>query len=398
MTLNESAMLPLCWTAAAVILLGVLVLRGVLPVRVALGIMLVKVGIAVAFALFGDPEPWGLLDDVKYFRQGLEFVTRDGNPFTFFLDSERVFRLVAMSEGLHVLYGWYNYLMQWLVGPYYFAPVLGNVFMTAVGAAGLHRLVLEAGAPREEARWTTVAFLLYWDVIAWSSFINVKDNMVLMLTILLLLAYARLAHGITRGRVLAIVAISALFIVLRFYVGVLALSAFVLTSASARGAIARHRWRLLALGVVLGGVLYAVVGRGLLALAWSKLDVEPGSMLFGVVRILLTPQPWSLESNYEYLLIPSTLHALALVPALAGISSLWRRLPGARLVVAYYALVVLVFASFPWQQGPRHRYQAVFVLVWGLVHLVREVLPAVVAWSRGATPSAVGALPEHRTP
>jgi len=66
--------------------------------------------------------------------------------------------------------------------------------------------------------------------------------------------------------------------------------------------------------------------------------------------------------------------------------------------VAYYALVVLVFASFPWQQGPRHRYQAVFVLVWGLVHLVREVLPAVVAWSRGATPSAVGALPEHRTP
>jgi len=149
---------------------------------------------------------------------------------------------------------------------------------------------------------------------------------------------------------------------------------------------------------VLGGVLYAVVGRGLLALAWSKLDVEPGSMLFGVVRILLTPQPWSLESNYEYLLIPSTLHALALVPALAGISSLWRRLPGARLVVAYYALVVLVFASFPWQQGPRHRYQAVFVLVWGLVHLVREVLPAVVAWSRGATPSAVGALPEHRTP
>jgi hypothetical protein len=198
--------------------------------------------------------------------------------------------------------------------------------------------------------------------------------------------------------VLAIVGISALFVILRFYVPVLALTAFVLTSASARGAIARNRWRLLGLGLVLGGVLYAVVGPGLLALAYSRLDLRVGNVVFGVVRILLTPQPWSLESNYEYLLIPSTMHMLVLVPALVGVASLWRHLPGSRLGIVYYGLIVFVFASFPFQQGPRHRYQAVFILVWGLVHVVRETLPALALWARGMTPSAIGTHPEHRTP
>jgi hypothetical protein len=60
-------------------------------------------------------------------------------------------------------------------------------------------------------------------------------------------------------------------------------------------------------------------------------------------------------------------------------------MPGARLAIAFYLTIVLVFALFLKQQGPRHRYQVVFVLVWGLVHLVREVAPALSLWLRGAT-------------
>jgi hypothetical protein len=396
--MSDAALLPLLWTAVAVVLLGAAALGRVLPLRVALAVMLAKVGLAASFALFGDPAPWGLLDDVKYFRQGLEFATREGDPFTFFLHPDRVFRLVTMSEGLHVLYGWYNYLMQWLVGPYYFAPVLGNVLMTAVAAAALHRLVEAAGAPLREARWTTLLFLVHWDVLAWSSFINVKDNLVVMLTVLLLLAYTRLARGITRGRVLAIVAVSGVFVFLRFYVPVLALGAFLLTSAAARGAIARYRWRLLALGVAMAGALYAALGRAAFELALTRLDLSPPSVIFGVVRILLTPQPWSLASNYEYLLLPSILHMCLVVPAMAGLASLWRGVPGARLAIAYYLLIVLVFASFPLQLGPRHRYQVVFLLAWGLVHVVREALPAISQWVRGMPPRAVAPHPEPRTP
>jgi hypothetical protein len=303
--LTDEAVLSLLWTAVCVVVLGFLVLRAILPPAVALGAMLAKVGLAASFALVGDASQWTLLDDVFYYVQGRDLLSRGGDPFTFFVQGDGVTRLIGMSQGLHILYGWYNFLAQWLVGPYYFAPVLGNVLLTAVSARALFALVLEAGAPREEARWTALLFLVHWDVLAWSSFINVKDNLVLALTILLLLGYGRLARGITNGRLLAVVVLSALFIFLRFYVPVLALGCFLLTSAAGRHALARNRLKLLAAGIVLAGALYVAVGPALLALAISRLDLSPGNAAVGGVRILLTPQPWSIEPNYEYLLVPS---------------------------------------------------------------------------------------------
>ena len=389
--LSDEAVLSLLWTAVFVVVTGFLVLRAILPPAVALGAMLAKVGLAAAFALYGDASQWTLLDDVFYYVQGRDLLSRGGDPFTFFVQGDGVLRLIGMSQGLHILYGWYNFLAQWLVGPYYFAPVLGNVLLTAVAARALHALVLDAGAPREEAWWTTLIFLVHWDVLAWSSFINVKDNLVLALTILLLLGYGRLARGVTYGRVAAVVVLSGLFIFLRFYVPVLALGCFLLTSAASRHALARNRLKVLAAGIALAAALYLAVGPALFALAISRLDLSPGNAVVGGVRILLTPQPWSIEPNYEYLLLPSVLHLVFLLPALAGVAGLWRRLPGARLAIAFYLTIVLVFALFLKQQGPRHRYQVVFVLVWGLVHLAREVGPAVSVWLRGATLGSVAA-------
>lgn len=389
--LSDEAVLRLLWTAVVVVVLGFVALRAILPPAIVLGAMLAKVGLATAFALYGDASQWSNLDDVFYFVQGGDLLSRGGDPLTFFLQRDGVFRLIGMSQGLHILYGWYNFLAQWLVGPYYFAPVLGNVLLTAVAARALFALVLEAGAPREEARWTALLFLVHWDVLAWSSFINVKDNLVLALTILLLLGYGRLARGVTYGRVAAVVVLSGLFIFLRFYVPVLALGCFLLTSAASRHALARNRLKVLAAGVALAAALYVAVGPALFALAISRLDLSPGNAMVGGVRILLTPQPWSIDLNYEYLLLPSVLHLVFLLPALAGVAGLWRRLPGARLSIAFYLTIILVFALFLKQQGPRHRYQVVFVLVWGLVHLVREVGPAVSVWLRGATLGSVAA-------
>lgn len=369
-------LLTALWAAVVVTALGVLVLRRTMPLVVALGAMLFKTGLAVTFALTGDVARWSLIDDVRYYWQGRELLALGHDPFSDLFNQEIMLRLVSLSEGFHVLYGWFNYLAQWLVGPYYFAPVILNVLLTAIAARLLWALLREVGAPDGECTATAVAFLLYWDVLAWSSFVNVKDNLVLALTIGLVLAYVRLGRGVAWGRVVAILVLSLLFLTLRFYVPMVALLAFLASSANARGFVTRHRWSAVAMLLALGAGILALLGQQLLAYAVSFLQFSPVALAQGVVRILLTPQPWSIDPNYEYLLLPSVLHITLLVPALLGFWALWRHYPAARFLVIYYAATMLLFAAFPRQQGPRYRYQVVFMMVWSLVHLARVALPA----------------------
>ena len=92
--------------------------------------------------------------------------------------------------------------------------------------------------------------------------------------------------------------------------------------------------------------------------------------------MLLTPQPWSVSPEYGFLLLPSMLHLLMLVPAVVGAMILWRDSPMLRLPIVYAVLVLVLFAAFPGQQGPRYRHQVVFVLVWAQFTFIWQLLRA----------------------
>ena len=72
----------------------------------------------------------------------------------------------------------------------------------------------------------------------------------------------------------------------------------------------------------------------------------------------------------------SMLHLLMLVPAVVGAMILWRDSPMLRLPIVYAVLVLVLFAAFPGQQGPRYRHQVVFVLVWAQFTFIWQLLRA----------------------
>ena len=55
------------------------------------------------------------------------------------------------------------------------------------------------------------------------------------------------------------------------------------------------------------------------------------SILSGILRFSLTPQPWSVETHYSFLYVPAIRHWLLFIPMLLACQHMWLRAPTAAL-------------------------------------------------------------------
>ncbi len=383
--------LVLVLAACLLALLACAVLARALPPRLLLPVVAIKFAIPVAyFAWFADGR-WVLVDDVTYLRQGLTLLAEGYTALSILWSQKGLQQLVVLSEGLHVLYGWFNLLAVALIGPWYFSPVLLNVFVSCLSGRVLWGFARDAGFGPRYCTGLTAFFLLHWDVLAWSSFVNLKDTLIVLLTLLLLRAAARFQATLARRDLLVAGGVAFIFLWIRFYVPLVVGVAIMLRSLVTGGIVARHRW--IALGVA--GATLAVaawrMGPRWLPLVSSRLVWEPWQVALGGVRMLLTPQPWSVSPEHGFLLLPSILHLVMLLPAAVGAAWLWQRSPFLRLPLLYSLLIVCLFAAFPAQQGPRHRLQIVFMLAWSQFTFVWQVLRAVAPPAHSPAPPSLRA-------
>lgn len=339
----------------------VLVVRQLSP-AIALPVSIIKAAIPLTyFALFFDGS-WTFIDDVTYQAHGEELRLHYG-PLSALLQDEGRARLIELSQGRHFLYAWWNLFAQSLFGEHYYAAVFLNVLLTFFVGALLFRLLGESGFGEGYRRGAVVFFLLHWDVLAWSSLINLKDILVMAIIVptLYCLVVAR-----RRLRPLPLLGAAAgLFTLtwLRYYIP------FFLVGAFAVWILIEGRFRWKYLYAVLAGAALLI-----LPLDWSAVEyVQPGQIVLGLVRAPLTPQPWSIDEEYSFLLIPSVLHWLLFVPAVIGAVVLWGRAAGARFVLVFFALMILFYAMVPELQGPRHRVQLTFAIAWMQFHFFWEV-------------------------
>ena len=373
--------------AFVVWLLGLWICSRDLPFLVALAVTSVKVAIPVVyFGWFFDGD-WTFRDDLIYLSRGSLWLQHGLTPVRALIAPAPEGISLLMSSGL---YEWWNLLAQWLFGQHYYAPVFLNVLLTFVSGYFLFRLVRLSGFSEGYAKVLLVFFLLHWDVLAWSSFANLKDTLVMTLTVAGFYFIVGLSKRVTLGRLLGLGLIISIFFTIRWYV-----PAFMIAAGLLWGVLylrGRRRYLLL-LCCAIGGL--GVVGRlGLGVFTATFAQLSPTS-IYGTIRTMFSPVPWSIDPGYSFLLVPSVLHWLLFLPALLGGWMLWRQSREAALLLIYLALILLLYGFVPEQQGPRHRLQVSFVIAWAQFHffwvMIREAVGQValtrvaeVARERGA--------------
>lgn len=358
--------------AATIFVLGMAICLRVLSVPASMAVAGTKTALPfVYFSLFFDGS-WTFLDDMSYLEQGQKLLASGYDPWTFFFNGEAFAQLVALSGGHHIVYGWYNLLAQWVFGEYYFSPVFLNVGLTFVAGYFLYRLAIATGFSLPYARGLFVFFSLHWELLAWSSLVNLKDTLVLLMTMALIYAALRLAQTKWTRYAVGTGALIFAFFWIRFYVPMLLLLA---AFPAFLGRMPERRYMGAAIFVVsvLGLSYGAYVGWENLILQLQRLDLGSG-MLFGTGRMVLTPLPWSVEPEYTFLLLPAVLHWLFFVPAVVGGVMLWREQPQVRPLFVYLAIALLLYGAFDELQGPRHRVQLIFIYAWAQFHFVWYVL------------------------
>jgi hypothetical protein len=332
-----------------------------------LALILALVRTAVFVAYFGIvfDGTYTFLDDWTYLERGAELRAEGVNLLTA-LDNLPM--LIAIGEGDHFVYYLYNAIAFDLFGEGYYAPVALNSILTALIALLATRLVVRERLVPWRLRELFFAFvLLHPDILAWSTVLNGKDILVLLLHVLLLTAFSSLFAGRWKQALLIGIPTVVTLLFLRYYVPVLFAAAWIISTVTRlRG---RARFRMIAAAALVFGALLLQLGSEGLGFALDSLKENMVNPVLGLVRFALTPVPFNTSPEYGFLDLPALFHWLMFPAVLLGI---WRvarvRSPFARFLLAYVAVFTALYAVYGELQGPRHRVQLDFA--WATLQFV----------------------------
>lgn len=368
-SIAEPLMLAACLTFAA----SFFVLSRYLPRSTALVTALIKVGLVVVFFGYFNSGQFTLRDDLTYLRNAGTLYERGFDAIDVLASWKGIRLMAVLSSGWHIGYLWWNLLAIGLFGDHYFSAVFLNVLITCGGGWIARQLALESGFDVRYANGSAVLFLLHWELLAWSSIVNVKDVPVCVLTLGLIYGVSKLAGETAsakdrRDGFFWVVATSFLLFWIRFYLPALvflAASVWLIASHSMR----RRQWGLGLLAVV-GTVAYLRGVGKLVAIG----QFDPASMIQGSIRFLLTPQPWSVDPKYGFLIVPAVLHLIWFLPAAYGAIDLAKQSSTFRLLLWCGLVVVVFYGIVDELQGPRHRLQILALWSWAQWHFAAKVL------------------------
>ena len=218
----------LAFESALVALLAFLVVWRDLPGPVALALVMLRVGISTVYFTEYFDGSWCALDDVTYFNESASMLDHGWTPLSLILTPEGHDTLGGVAGGHHFLYYWQNLTAMYFFGEHYYAPVLVNVLLTFVSGFLLCRTTQLLGFSRLYRIGLELMYLLHWDVITWTSFVNLKETGVQMLTVAGFYCVVRFIHRRDWMSVAGFVLVLQLFYWIRFYLPMLILIATVL--------------------------------------------------------------------------------------------------------------------------------------------------------------------------
>lgn len=351
--------------AIATWLISFLLAKRYLSMPAALFVSFIKSSIPVVYFSWFFTGKWTFFDDLDYIKSAIYMLDAGYNPVSALFSSDGVIALESLTGGQHILYDWWNTLAMYTFGVHYYAPVFLNVILTFIAAMFLNKTlhVMEFG--KQYRTWFLLFFLLHIDVVVWSSFVNLKDILVMTLTVINLYFAIKFINTFKVRYIILLGLMMYVFYWIRFYVPVLTLSViafWMLTNWKSN-----KKFLLIPLALIALFMMLPELGANLGAL-------NPSGLMYGVIRFALTPQPWSVSDEYSFLLIPSYLNWIFFVPALLGGIMMYKKNKQTRLFLYYLLAVFLLYSVFPAEQGPRHRLQVIFIFAWMQFHFIWAIL------------------------
>ncbi|QCC51767.1 hypothetical protein DV733_11210 [Halapricum salinum] len=318
-------------------------------------------------------------DDVTYYLWSRHVLESGYDPLTILFSQDGMSMLWEPVGGTHVFYYWWNLLAQYLFGPYYHSPVLLNVFLTVIVGVYVTKLLYSLGFSESYSNWFLVFFLLHWDILAWTSVLNLKGTIAMCLAVAYIYHFFRLDQRSTfswRAVVFHLSIMTGSLILLwwvRFYI------IAVLLATTSLWLLYRWvpRYVIPILGLVGTPVaILAVQSVPVFTRFWetavSRLD--PVSLPFGLLKVSLSPRPWGVEPNYLFLEFAAVFHWVAFAAFCYGFARLALEHKPTRYLFVFFGLLVVTFAMSTRFQGARQRYQLVFIIALCQYHTLRLLI------------------------
>ncbi len=360
----------LLFAAFCIFSFGMAISLRLVSVPSALAITCIKVGLPLFYFAYCFDVDWALIDGLHYFSSGQELRAAGYSPIDMF-DPEAVIASMVIAGGHHVLYDWYNVIAQWLFGEIYASAVFLNVALTFWAAFILNRIALKFDFSQAYANGLFIFFLLHWELLSWTTVANLKDTLVLFLTVLTF--YLGINYSLLRRKrdIFLICLLLFLFYWIRFYVPLLMIAA--LTAYAVPMMKGRRRLIVLVTVIVAATAFVAAIGLNGLVDDAGQLALGP-VILLGTFKVIMVPRPWGIDPDYSFLTIAAVLHWIFVVPAVLGLISLWRGRPGLRCMIIYFVIILLFYGAFEELQGARQRIQVLFIYAWAQFHFMWQML------------------------
>jgi hypothetical protein len=343
----------------------------------------------VFFALFFNDNNFNFPDALRYIEE-----------------TDYLFHNVTMSEMLygsnkfqyaglgHTFYYYYSFLVSKVLGLYYFVPVACNIIFTFISGYYLYKFSNFYGVGDVAAKNISFLYIVHWDILAWSSFVNLRDVLISGFIIIIIYFYAIF---IEKHRYLDLLKlIFALFVLsyLRthlvyiffavFFAHIIVIISFNCSSnySSSYSSILKAKIPRFSRGInltiiLLIGLILIYYNNNLISNVYLHLAPFINmSIPYGMVRFLLSPVPFTHTFNgYGFLFFSSILHWATFPFLIYGVYLLHKvNKRMSFLMLLFVSTIVILLGIYDYAQGPRQRLMLIPIFAMYQYIGIREFL------------------------
>lgn len=312
-------------------------------------------------------------DDMSYFNFAKKLNDNNITIINFIFELDKVFNIVSLDSAI----GYYliNLSAFHLFGEYYSSPVALNIIICILISYFSTQLFLKENLLSADNYKLFYIFIsLNPIILTWSSILNVKDMFVMLLTLCLMYGSSLFFEKKYLKSFLLILFSSIFLFYTRYYLPVIFILTLFLVWITSRKNLKSTFLIISSLVVIFFFYNSAIMGIS------AEIQKYPYNAFLGVIRMLLTPVPFSISEQYDFLFFSSIYKFLIFPMLILGIISSYlkfSKIKFFKIVIFYLIILLILIGSYEKLQGPRQRLQIEFLLIYfefiGLLILAKSI-------------------------